>query len=53
MPTWLQLNRTEISGSLGDFGTLLPLGMGLIVINQLDPTGIFFTIGLYYIFSGF
>ncbi len=53
MPTWLQLNRTEISGSLGDLGTLLPLGMGLIVINQLDPTGIFFTIGLYYIFSGF
>ncbi|MBT8329165.1 MAG: putative sulfate/molybdate transporter, partial [Desulfofustis sp.] len=52
MPTWLQLNRTEISGSLGDLGTLLPLGMGLIVINQLDPTGIFFTIGLYYIFSG-
>ena len=52
MPTWLKLNRTEISGSLGDLGTLLPLGMGLIVITQLDPTGMFFTIGLYYIFSG-
>jgi SulP family sulfate permease len=48
----LSFNRTEFSGSLGDLGTLLPLAVGLIVINGLEPTGIFFTIGLFYIFTG-
>ncbi len=48
----LRFNRTEFAGSLGDLGTILPLVAGLIVINHLDPTGIFFTIGLFYIFTG-
>ncbi len=48
----LRFNRTEFAGSLGDLGTLLPLSAGLIVINGLDPTGIFFTIGLFYILTG-
>ena len=48
----LSFNRTEFAGSLGDLGTLLPLAAGLIVINGLDPTGIFFTIGLFYILTG-
>jgi len=48
----LKFNRNEFSGSLGDLGTILPLVAGLIVINQLDPTGVFFTIGIFYICTG-
>jgi len=52
MLSHFSFSRTEFAGSLGDLGTLLPLAAGLIVINQLDPTGIFFTIGLFYILTG-
>lgn len=47
-----RFNRLEFSGSLGDLGTLLPLAIGQIVINGLDPTGVLFMIGLFYILSG-
>ena len=47
------LNRMECAGSLGDLGTLLPLAMGMILINGLNPLGLFFAIGLYYIVTGF
>jgi SulP family sulfate permease len=42
----------ELAGSLGDLGTLLPLGIGMIVINGLNPTGLLFIVGTYYILSG-
>ena len=42
----------EIAGSLGDLGTLLPMAIGMILINGLDPVGIFISIGLFYILSG-
>lgn len=45
-------NRMEFSGSLGDLGTLLPLVMGMIMVNGMSATGIFFTIGLFYICGG-
>lgn len=45
-------NRLELAGSLGDLGTLLPLAIGMIVINGLDPTGLFFVVGVFYILSG-
>jgi SulP family sulfate permease len=47
-----RFNRLEFSGSLGDLGTLLPLALGLVLVNGLDPLGVFFTIGLFFIFSG-
>lgn len=47
-----RFNRMEIAGSLGDLGTLLPIGIGMILINGLSPSGMFFTIGLFYILSG-
>jgi len=53
IPDYLKFTRTEVAGSLGDLGTILPLAVGLIVINQLDATGIFFTIGLFYFFTAF
>lgn len=45
-------NRMEFAGSLGDLGTLLPLAIGMILINGLNPLGLFLGVGLYYIFSG-
>jgi SulP family sulfate permease len=48
----IKWNRMEFAGSLGDLGTLLPLAMGLILINGLDPGGVFFCIGVYYMLSG-
>jgi len=48
----LSFNRMEFAGSLGDFGTLLPLGIGMIMINGLSPMGVFLTVGVLYIFSG-
>ncbi|MGD9214626.1 MAG: putative sulfate/molybdate transporter, partial [Desulfobacteraceae bacterium] len=48
----VQFNRLELAGSLGDLGTLLPLAIGMIMINGLTPSGIFFSVGIFYIFSG-
>jgi sulfate permease, SulP family len=45
-------NRVEFAGALGDLGTLLPLAIGLILINGLSPAGLFLSIGLFYVFSG-
>lgn len=42
----------EFSGSLGDLGTLLPLALGLILVNGLSPSGVFLSVGLFFIFSG-
>jgi len=42
----------ELSGSLGDLGALLPLVMGMIMVNDMSATGIFFTIGLFYLSAG-
>ena len=45
-------NRVEFAGALGDLGTLLPMAIGLILINGLSPAGLFLSVGLFYIFSG-
>ena len=47
-----RFNRLEFAGSLGDLGTLLPLAVGMILINGLNPIGVFFAVGIFYIFSG-
>jgi SulP family sulfate permease len=47
-----KFNRMEFAGSLGDLGTLLPLAIGLIFVNGLSPSGLFISVGLYYILSG-
>ena len=47
-----RFNRMEFAGSLGDLGTLLPLAIGMILINGLNPLGLFLGVGLYYIISG-
>lgn len=50
--TKYRFDRMELAGSLGDLGTLLPLAIGMILVNGLTPLGLFFSIGLYYILSG-
>ncbi|MDY7035509.1 MAG: putative sulfate/molybdate transporter [Thermodesulfobacteriota bacterium] len=47
-----KFNLLELSGSLGDLGTLLPLTIGMIMINGLSPAGLFLSVGLFYILSG-
>ena len=47
-----KFNRLEMAGSLGDLGTLLPLAVGMILINGLMPGAMFLTVGIYYIFAG-
>ncbi|MGB3399781.1 MAG: putative sulfate/molybdate transporter [Candidatus Deferrimicrobiaceae bacterium] len=48
----LRLDLNEISGSLGDLATFLPLAVGLIAINGLNATSIFLSAGLLYIAAG-
>ncbi len=46
------LNRLELAGALGDLGTLLPIGIALILVNGLSPMGVFISVGLFYIVAG-
>ncbi len=52
MPLPLTFNRMEFAGSLGDLGIVLPLAIGMILVNGLDPSGLFVSVGLFYIFTG-
>jgi len=45
-------DRMELAGSLGDLGTLLPIAVAMVLINGLNPLGVFFSIGAFYIISG-
>ena len=47
-----RFNRMEIAGSMGDLGTILPLAIGMILINGVNPLPLFLGVGLFYIFSG-
>ncbi|EFI33562.1 sulphate transporter [Desulfonatronospira thiodismutans ASO3-1] len=47
-----KFNRQELAGSLGDLGVVLPLGIAMILVNGLNPLGLFFSVGLFYLLSG-
>ncbi len=47
-----RFDRMELAGSLGDLGTLLPIALAMVQVNGLSPSGIFFSIGLFYILAG-
>jgi len=47
-----RFNRMELAGSLGDLGTLLPIAIAMVLINGLNPVGLFFSIAVFYIISG-
>ncbi len=47
-----KFDRMELAGSLGDLGTLLPIAIAMVLINGLNPLGLFLSIGVFYIASG-
>ncbi len=47
-----RFTRGEISGSLGDLGTLLPLTLGYITQCGLSPAPVFFFAGLWNVVTG-
>ena len=53
MPARFRYNRMEFAGSLGDLGTLLPLAIGMIMVNGMSITGVLFSIGIFYLLAGF
>lgn len=48
----LRFDRVELAGSFGDLGTLLPIVVGMILINKLSPTTVFLSFGLFYLLTG-
>jgi len=47
-----EFNLRELAGSMGDFGTLLPLAIGYFVVNGLNPAGLLVMMGLANIVTG-
>jgi len=47
-----EFNLRELAGSLGDFGTLLPLAIGYITVCKLDPAGLLVMMGAANIATG-
>ncbi|MBI2329635.1 MAG: hypothetical protein HYU85_08425 [Chloroflexi bacterium] len=47
-----EFNLHELAGSMGDFGTLLPLAIGYFVVNGLSPAGLLVMMGLANIVTG-
>jgi SulP family sulfate permease len=52
VPERFKFDRMELAGSLGDLGTLLPIAIAMILINGLNPLGLFLSVGVYYLVSG-
>ncbi|MBI4302802.1 MAG: sulfate permease [Chloroflexi bacterium] len=50
-PDSLRFNLPELGGALGDLGTLVPLMLGLIMVNGLNATTVLAGAGLFYIAS--
>lgn len=48
----LKFSRMELSGSLADLGTILPLTLGMVLMNDMHPAPIFFCFGAYAVLSG-
>lgn len=48
----LRFDRLELAGAFGDLGTLLPIVIAMILINQLSPSTVFLSFGLFYLLAG-
>lgn len=49
----LKFDSMELAGSFGDLGTLLPIVLGMILINKLSPSAVFLSFGLFYLLAGY
>jgi sulfate permease, SulP family len=47
-----KFDRMELAGSLGDLGALLPIAIAMVLLNGLNPLGLFLSIGIFYVISG-
>ncbi len=47
-----EFSLRELAGSMGDFGTLLPLAIGYITVCGMDPTGLLVMMGLANVATG-
>lgn len=47
-----EFNLRELSGSMGDLGTLIPLSIAMITINGLSFTSVFLMVGIFYVITG-
>ena len=47
-----EFSLRELSGAMGDFGTLFPLAVGYIVVCGLDPAGLLVMMGLTNVATG-
>ena len=47
-----KFNLRELAGSMGDFGTLLPLAIGYFAVNGMNPAGLLVMMGLANIATG-
>jgi len=47
-----EFNFRELAGSVGDFGTLLPLVIGYLTVCHMDPTGLLVVLGVMNIVTG-
>ncbi|MDX9894843.1 MAG: putative sulfate/molybdate transporter, partial [Desulfofustis sp.] len=50
---FLRFDRVELAGAFGDLGTLLPIVVAMIFINQLSPSAVFLGFGLFYVLVGY
>lgn len=48
----IAFNRSELAGAFGDLGTDLPLLMGMIAVNGIDPAGTFIVFGALQLLTG-
>ena len=47
-----RFDRMELAGAFGDLGTLLPIVVAMIFINQLSSSSVFLAFGLFYLVAG-
>lgn len=47
-----KFSLNELSGALGDWGTLIPFVIGYVSIVQMNPAGIFLCLGITNIILG-
>ena len=50
--TGFKFDRLEFAGSLGDLGTLIPLSVALMVLNDLSVSAVLLMVALFYLGSG-
>ncbi|TFG60962.1 MAG: hypothetical protein E4H29_01275 [Deltaproteobacteria bacterium] len=52
MKSRMRIDWREVAGSFGDLATFLPLALGLITVNGMNPTSLFLSAGAMYISAG-